>query len=372
MASYGTYLWRTLWPSGLAGLYPHSNTVPWASFLASSAVMLTFTLIAVHLAKVRPYVLAGWTWYLVTLVPVIGLVQAGVQSHADRFTYIPLVGIFVAAAWTADDLARSARARRLAATLCVPIIVAFALVSHRQLDYWKDSVAFWTRAMTQSFEVGDYDAHIAIGRSLHNQKRLTEARAQFTAALRLRPAASEAHYMLGIAQLEAGLSSEAVVSLEESVRLNGGVWESRLALGRTLLVLNRVEDAQPHTSEAVRLRPDSEVTQSAAAEALMRLRRFEEALPNLREAARLAPGSAPARNNLGIALASLGRIDQALPYFEEAVRLDPALENARMSLVQALVRLNRLSEAMSHLQQILQRNPRNDQARALLGQLGGR
>ena len=372
VVSYGTYLWRTVWPSGLAGLYPHSNTVPWASFLASSAVMLTLTVIAMRLAAARPYVLAGWTWYVITLVPVIGLVQAGVQSHADRFTYIPLVGILVATAWTVDDLAQSVRARRLAIVLGIAVIVGLALTAHRQVSYWKDSVTFWTRAMTQSFKVGDYDAHITIGKILHDQKRLTEAHSQFTAAIRLRPAASEAHYLLGLTQLAAGSTPEAVVSLSESVRLNGGMWESRYALGTTLLVLNRVDEAQPHTSEAVRLRPESEATHSAAAEALMRLQRFDEALPNLREAVRLAPGSASNRNNLGIALASLGRIDQALPHFEEAVRLDPASENARMSLVQALVRTKRALEAVPHLQQILQRNPRNDQAKILLGQIAGR
>jgi Flp pilus assembly protein TadD len=338
VVSYGTYLWRTVWPSGLAGLYPHANAVPWSGFLAASGLLLVLSAIAVRLAGARPYVTAGWTWYVVTLGPVIGLVQAGVQSHADRFTYIPLVGIFVAAVWAADDLARSRSARRVSMALGAAAIAGLALVAYRQVGYWKDSVTFWTRAMTLSFDVGDYDAHIAIGRILYDQKRLIEARDQFTAAVRLRPAAPEAHYLLGVTQLEAGSAEAAIAALAESVRLRGDSWESRYALGTALLAVNRAEDALPHASEAVRL----------------------------------APGSAVARNDLGMALASLGRVDQALPHFDEAVRLDPAMENARMNLAQALVRMNRPSEAIPHLQQILQTNPRNDRARVLLAQLGGR
>ena len=216
VVSYGTYVWRSVWPSGLAGLYPHANTVPWPSFLAALVVILVLSVVAVRLARSRPYAFAGWTWYLVTLGPVIGLVQAGVQSHADRFTYIPLIGIFVAAVWTADDLARSARTRRLTMALGAVVITSFALVAHRQVAYWKDSVTFWTRAMTQSFNVGDYDAHITIGKILHEQTRLIEARDQFSAAIRLRPAASEAHYLLGVTQLRAGSTSEALVSLPKA------------------------------------------------------------------------------------------------------------------------------------------------------------
>jgi len=372
VVSYGTYVWRSVWPGGLAGFYPHSNTVPWPSLLAATAVIIALSVLAVRAARARPYVTAGWIWYLVALVPVIGLVQAGVQSRADRFTYVPLIGIFVAAVWAIDDLARSVRARRLTIALGASAIAGFALVAYRHVGYWKDNVTFWTRATTQALNVGDYDAHIAIGKVLHDQQRLAEARAQFAAAIRLRPAAAEAHYLLGVTQLGAGSTDEAVASLAESARLNGGVWESRYALGTTLLALNRVDDALPHLSEAVRLRPDSDATQSAVAEALMKMRRFEEALPHLKEAAKAAPRSARARNNLGIALANLGRLDQALPWFEDALRLDPALENARMNLAQAFVRLNRPLEAIPQLQEIVKANPGNDRARILLRQLEGR
>jgi Tfp pilus assembly protein PilF len=339
VVSYVAYLRQTVWPAGLTVFYPYPPSIP-AYFVAGAlAVLLAITVAVLLAARRRPYLMVGWFWYLGTLVPAIGFVQAGIQARADRFTYVPLIGVFIMAAWGARELAARSRAWRLTlATLGIVVVSASAVGARNQLGVWHDSVTLWTRAMECTLEVGEYDAHVGLGRVLMQQGRLQEALGHFTDAVRLRPDSAESQHSLGL----------------------------------VLLRLNRPDEAIEHFKVAVRIKPDLAEAHAGLGVALSRVGRNSEAIAEYEQAARLQPGLVEVHNNLGALLAGQGRLDEAIAQFDEAVRLNPDFEGARMNLGLALANAGRLEEALRQFQAVLARNPQQALARRAVEQLSRR
>ncbi len=337
--SYVAYLRQMLWPVGLTVFYPYPPSIPAYLVAGALAVLLVVTLAVLRGARRRPYLLVGWFWYLGTMVPVIGFVQAGIQARADRFTYVPLIGIFIMAAWGARELAARSQARRLAlATLGIVVVSASAVGARSQVGTWQDSVTLWTRAMECTLGVGEYDAHVGLGRVLLNQGRLQETLGHFTEAVRLRPDAAE----------------------------------SQRGLGLVLLRLDRPNEAIEHFRAAVKAKPDLAEAHAGLGVAFARTGRTSEAIAEYEQAVRLQPGLIEAHNDLGALLANQGRLNEAITQFDEAVRLNPDFEGARMNLGLALVNAGRLQEALRQFQAVLARNPQNVPARQAVEQLSRR
>ncbi len=231
VVSIVAYLRDALWPTGLTMLYPFPSAVPGYQVAGAAAVLAVISLGVYRLARKEPYLLVGWLWYLGTLVPVAGLVQVGVQARADRYTYVPLIGIFIMVAWGVAALVGRRPVLRVAVSAAaVGAIVGCALTTRVQAGYWKDSVALFTRATTITLHVDEYEAHMSLGTTLGDQGRVDEAREHFAEAVRLRPESDAARCDLGIALARSGRFTDAARELKEALRLNPGNQAARRAL----------------------------------------------------------------------------------------------------------------------------------------------
>lgn len=238
VVSVVAYLGSALWPRGLTVLYPFPESVPGWQVAGALAVLGAVSLIAYRLSSRQPYVCVGWLWYLVMLVPVAGLVQVGLQARADRYTYLPLTGIFIMVAWGGAALVeRRPVLRAVAAGTAAAAVAACAVAAWTQVGFWTDNVTLFTRATMITLNVDEFEAHMSLGTSLGNQGRIDEARQHFSEAARLRPQSDAAHCSLGLALARTGRLDEASREFIEALRLNPANQTARRAsdalLGRS-------------------------------------------------------------------------------------------------------------------------------------------
>ena len=309
LVSYARYLGKTLWPSRLAVFYPYPSAWP-AWQLAGAAVLLAAvtTVAIVHMRR-RPYLLVGWLWFLGMLFPVSGVVQAGSQAMADRFTYLPLIGLFVMAAWGGRDLLARWPVPPPALEACaLALLLALGCTTWRQVGYWHDS----TRLFTHALEVtsANWLAHNNLGDALAREGKLEEATRHFAESVRLEPSNPDAHYNLGVALHRQG----------------------------------RPAEATPHYREALRLAPDYPNAHNNLGVALLDGGEVEQAIDELQQAFLLRQ-DAGTHFNLGLALATRGRTDEAIEHYREAVRLKPDFGAARQHLADALALQPKADEA---------------------------
>jgi protein O-mannosyl-transferase len=254
--SYAAYLRQTFWPMDLAVFYPYPKVLP--AGLAAGAGVLGLMISALVLVKARkaPYLAVGWAWYVVTLLPVIGLIPIGEFSRADRFTYVPLIGVFLMLAWGACELTRGWRhqASVLAAAGCAVIGLCF-VSARQQLGYWKDSEALFRHALAVT--VDNYMAQNCLGSSLDQKGQLDDAIPHYEEATRLQPASAQVHYNLGIALSRKGRLNEAIRQYQEAVRLQPGSTRARNNLGVLLAMTGQLDAAISQFQEVLRLKPDN-------------------------------------------------------------------------------------------------------------------
>jgi Flp pilus assembly protein TadD len=301
LISYCRYLGKIFWPSDLAVYYPHPGYWPLAQVLLAGGLLAGLTVFCVMRRRHQPYLLMGWLWFLGTLVPVIGLVQVGRQSMADRYSYLPSLGVLMLTVWGVHAAVRRWRYHPvLLAVMGTAAVVGCVATTRQQLEYWKNSGTLLqhTLAVTQD----NWFAHKALGAFLLSQGQTDGAIRQFQAALRLNPDDAEACNNLGIAFLDQGQTGRAISQFQNAIRFKPDDAEAHHNLGNVLL-------GQGQTAGAIR---------------------------EFREAIRLKPDDAEARNNLGIALASTGRLDEAVRQFQAALRLKPEDTEVQTNLTRAL------------------------------------
>ncbi len=315
LVSWLWYIGKTLWPSGLACFYPYPASIPlWQTALAA-AVLAAITVAVVRAFRPYPYLAIGWFWFLGTLVPVIGLVQVGAQAHADRYMYVPLVGLAIMAAWGGTDLLRPWP--RLRATLAAAICLACAAAAWVQIGYWQTSGTLFAHALQVT--TGNYIAEHNLGSYLMQQPgQLEPALVHLREAVRLRPESGPAHSDLGaaLAKTPGGLP-EAITELQTAAWLLPDSGIPRQNLARAL-----ADAAEAHYQSGMSLAHAGQPVPAAA--------EFEEAL-------RLEPRMPEAHNNLGVVLSQIpGRESDAIAHFREALRLLPDYDDARYNLDMAL------------------------------------
>jgi tetratricopeptide (TPR) repeat protein len=339
------YLRRALLPLDLAVLYPHPSVMPpswrWAG---ACAVVAGLTLAAARAARRRPWAAAGWLWYLGTLVPVIGLVQVGAQATADRYTYLPLTGIFLAVAWGAGELGRG----RLGPPVCAgaaALLLLCAVLTASQVARWRDSVTLLTHAIAVAEPPGGAPApaaaaflHNALGVTLAREGRLDEAIAQFRRCLAANPHYADALNNLGRALDAKGLPGEALPLYEQAAANDPRNGEILANLGAALLGRGRPAEAARTLREAVAADPGDAAALNSLGLALAALGRTAEAEQALRSATAADPAYAPALYHLARLMLEDGRAAEALPLLRETVRLRPDFVPARALLGEALAR----------------------------------
>ncbi len=334
LVAYASYLLKTVWPFPLAAYYPHPVEIPLGPVLGSALLLVVLSIGVVRLRRGHPYLLVGWGWYLGTLVPVIGLVQVGAQAMADRYTYVPLVGIFIILAWGGHELSAHWRNReRARVALAAGALCALTACTWLQTARWRDTVTLFkhTLEVTQRNPM----AHGILGTALGRRGEVDESIVHYRAALRLRPGLAEAHNNLGIALFRKGELDEAVEHYREALSLKPDHPTAHTNLGAALYTQGRLEEAVAHYREALRMKPDSPETHNNLATALDAQGRVAEAIQHYEEALRLRPSDAKAHKNLGVTLYQQGRFDEAAAHFEAALRIDPADKRARALLRQA-------------------------------------
>lgn len=368
IVSYVAYVGMTIWPSHLGAFYPYRAS-PSALVVAGSALLLAGLTAAVFVgARRRPYLLVGWLWYVGTLTPVIGVVQAGLQSMADRYTYIPLVGLFIVVAWGLGDVASTLSVQRLAIPAAVAAMVACAVKARQQVETWHDSLSLWGNAVatTSNNAYAEYN----LGVVLVESGRLDDGIARFRAALRIDPGYPDVHIDLGNALNERGAVDEAIAQFDTVVRLRPDYAQARVVFGKLLRTRDRDAEAIGQFREAIRLEPSLASAHNELGNALMGDGRYPDAQLEYAEAVRLDPRFPEAHNNLGAVLVRVGKPQDAVGEFLEAVRLKPDDPRFHYNAGLTLEAVGRKTEAIEQLQTVLRAEPSNEAARRALDRLG--
>jgi tetratricopeptide (TPR) repeat protein len=364
VTSVGWYLWKAVWPTGLAAFYPR-QPVALVAAAGCALLLVGVTMAAVRFRRTHPYLLAGWAWYLVGVAPVIGLVQVGEQARADRYTYVPLIGVTIVVAWAAWQAAGRARSARAAlGSGAVIAVVLLAAAAHTQAGYWANSLALWRRAITVT--TGNARAYENLGTALRERGSYHEALAAYAEASRLAPRSAVIHNSMGLVLAKQGRIPEAVRRFEEAVMCAPAFVQGRTNLGNALAAGGRLEEARTQLEEAIRLDPDSADAHVGLGGVLLRLNRLPESRAHFLRAIRLDAALAEAHNGLGGVLATQGRHDDALAKYQEAIRLKPGLVTAHANLALSLIKLGRPEEARRSLEVALRLDPCHDLARQAL------
>jgi protein O-mannosyl-transferase len=371
LISYCRYLGKLFWPVDLAVFYPHPGYWPMAEVLLASGLLLVITVVCIAARRRYPFILMGWLWFVGTLVPVIGLVQAGAVAMADRFTYMPSLGILILAIWGMDELTRRWRYCTMVLSVAGLVVVVLCLgMTRQQLGYWRDSETLFRHALAVTKD--NYLAHKTLGDALFKKRRIDEAISQFQEAIHLKPDYADTHNNLGLALNEKGQVTEAINQLQEAIRLKPDFAEAHNNLGNVLVVKGQTDEAISQFQEAIRLKPDFADAHNNLGTALGGKDQTTEAINQLQEAARLAPNDANIHYNLGIALLKKNQIDEVINQFQEAVRLAPNNANAHYNLGTALGRKGQTDEAISQFQEAIQLKPDYFEAHYNLGTALGR
>ena len=322
VVSYAVYLRRAFWPSDLAIMYPFREQGLPGWEILSSAILLLFLTAAIWAIPRKPYLAAGWFWFLGTLVPVIGLVRIGDQAMADRYAYIPLIGIFIAVVWgIADLLSDHPRAVPFAVTAAVLALVLLAGRTRVQIGFWHDSIALWSHALDVTTD--NFVAHDSLGADLLEQGEVKEAEQHFRAAVEINPRDPFGHLDLGVCQKQRGNLQGAIANFESVLELTPDPSLRSTAFSNLGSLYRRAGDyprARENYGEALRLVPDNRLALTGMGLTTQRMGDVAAAVPYYERAVRSEPSDV-GYALLGQALETIGRNEEAKAAFQKAQRL---------------------------------------------------
>lgn len=327
--AYGWYVWKLIWPFGLGVFYPHPALVdaqPWSRLAIpaaiSAVVLLIISIVAIRLYRRAPWFLFGWLWFLGVMVPMIGIIQVGDQQQADRYSYLPSIGIFLILGCAGSTLAQVSREwKTIVRIVSVLAITGWSVAATYQASYWRDSVSLFSHTLEVTER--NHLAHNNLGFAFLKQGKLPAAVRQFSLAIQAVPNYALAHYNLGVAFDEQGHADAARRELETSLRLNA-------------------RNAQAH---------------QRLASVLMRSGEYSAAITHFRNAVQLAPDDGITCFNLGLALAKSQQTEEAIYWLKIAHHLQPTHQETILGLALALRQSGQQPEAIAVLQQFLEQNP---------------
>lgn len=369
VAAYVGYLRQMIWPAGLAVFYPHpGNSLPGWRTLLDLLLLAAISAGALACARKRPYVLVGWLWYLGMLVPVIGLLQVGEQAMADRYTYLPQIGLYLALAWWWADVAGAHLSRRWASTVPLVLLAALLVCARRQVSYWRDSEKLWSHALECTPD--NYTAYCSLGTEMLNRGLATEAVDQYRRALKVRSDYPIAHNNLGLALAACGKHGEAIAQYQVALEIAPRYADALCNLGFELERRGLTNQAAIYYAEALGAEPDHAEAHVNLGNLLRGSGQIGKAIHHYREALRSKPAFALAHNGLGAALFQNGQTEEGIAHLQKAVELSPGCADARGNLSiahnalgLALAHRGQFDEAIAHFQRALDIKPENADAR---------
>ena len=388
---YVAYLGKTFWPVNLAAVYPRWPMASYWPALGAGVLLALLTAGALWGARrEQPWLAVGWFWFLGTLLPTIGLVQVGMQVMADRFLYLPQVGLCIAVAWelswAVQGLCGDSPSQRCLSGVEGALLVAGLMAcAWQQAAYWKDDETLWSHTLActsknwfahtnlgnaligrgqveeaiahyrKALEINpDYAlAHNNLGLTLASHGRFDEALVHYRKALEIRPDFAEAHNDLGLALADHGQVEKAIAQYRKALEINPDYADARYNLGTVLAGLGQVDEAIAHYRKALETKPDHARAHNNLANALLGRGQVDEAIAHYRKALEINPDYIDARYNLGTALAGRGQVDEAITHFRKILEIQPEYARAWIGLGDALAGRGRLGEALEHYQKAL-------------------
>ncbi len=385
------YLRQMVWPAHLAPFYPHPQGTLSLWIVASClAGLVAVSLLAFFARRKHPYLVTGWLWYLGLLVPVIGLLQVGWQAHADRYTYLPQIGIYLAIVWGVAELSVTWRARRLIlGTAAAAVIILLMALSWRQVGYWSSSVRLWQHTLavttdndvaerglgTEMLRLGHVEEAIAHNRealrirprdpngqtnlanALLKKQEYPEAIQLYREVLRSRPNDNEMHRNLGKALYQSGATEESLAEFHEALRLKPGDSDAAYSLGNAYLEKGDAKAAIPYFNKAIAANAKNVAAHYNLAVALQRDGQLEQAIAQFRKTLQLEPQKIDARNNLAIALLRSGKTQEAMAEWKETLRIQPGNAEMHNNLAVALLAEGRIADAIGEWRETLRLQP---------------
>lgn len=363
---------KSFWPAKLAVFYPLPHAVPPWKGAGAAALLAAVTLLALLRLRRSPWLAVGWLWFLGMLVPVIGLLQVGRQGMADRYTYLPSIGLFLALVWEAAELAEAVKIATLRravhaalATATIALLAVLSVVCRRQVDTWKDSATLFrhaiavtdgnylahlnlgialSRAGQEQGAIAEYnralaiqpnmvEAQAALGTILHRQGHDTAALPHLQRAVQLRPDNAQVRHTLAITLEDLGRHDAAIAQLRKAVELSPRFAEAHYGLGSLLQKKGKTGEALEHYRIALDINPGLTDLYAPTAALFAARGQLAEAARLLTEAVRRQPGSALFAYNLAVTLERMGRIDEARGSYARALEIDPHLSAARERLM---------------------------------------
>ena len=356
LVSYCRYLGKIFWPADLAIFYPHPGYWPWGRLLLAGVFLSGVSMLLFVKRKRYPCLLFGWLWFVGTLVPVIQLVQSGEQAMADRFTYIPSLGVTILAIWGTYEPTRGLRYQKIALSVAGLAAVILCLgLTRQQLWYWKDNETLYRHALAVT--ENNYMAHNNLGVVLDKKGQTEEAIRQYRQAIRIKPNFALAHYNLGVVLYEIGQTEEAIREYRETIRYIPSDALVHNNLANALVAQGRTDEAINQYQEAIRLKPDDFFAHSNLGVAFFNRGQPDNAISEYQKAIRLKPDSFEACYNLGNVLFKTGQIDEAIRQYREAIRIKPNFVEAHDNLGLALGRDGKIDEAITQFQETLRLKP---------------
>ncbi|MGA2172869.1 MAG: tetratricopeptide repeat protein [Sedimentisphaerales bacterium] len=366
ICSYPGYIGKMIWPSRLAALYPYTiGQIPTARAVIYAAALVLITVFLIYQGRKYRYLIVGWFWYLVTLVPVIGIVQVGAQAMADRYTYVPLTGLFIIIAFGAAEVTRKIPFGKFIVTACA-IVVLFgcAMTASAQMKHWKDSFTLFdhTLAVTENNYVmlnnyanvvseqgrpaeavkyfveamrllpNSADIHNNYANTLKDLGRVDEAVEEYRIALKLNPSSAMPHYNLAVELAGKGDYNEAIEQYKIAVNLKPDFVEAYCNIGCVLSLKGQPAQAIEYFEKGLRIEPNDILAHGQLAMALANTGRIEEAIEHCRIVLAARPNDVEMHTNLGILLERQGKIDEAIEHYRKALQIDPNHQKARDNL----------------------------------------
>lgn len=356
LTSYITYLVQLVWPENLAVYYPYRIDIPAWQTVGAGTLLFLITLLGVLAARRFPYFLTGWLWYLGMLVPVIGLVQVGGQSHADRYTYLPQIGLSLAIVWAMRDLTAFWHWRRpVLVVASFGVIAALTGCAWKQTSYWRNDESLWEHAIACTS--GNYTAHNNLGYVLAAEGRTTEAIEHYQRALEINPDCAESDNNLGTVFLDQGQLDKALGYYRQALAIDPNFAEAHNNLGILLSKQGKTAEAIEHYQKAIELNPNRAEFYNNLGKLFATQGHAARAMAQFHKALEVEPDNAKVQYNLANVAFAQERWDEAVEYYQQALKQMPDSTHAHYQLGLALQCRGQYAAAIAQFQKVLELDP---------------
>ena len=357
LVSYVAYIGKIILPRKLAVFYPYPQEVAVYQALGAALFLICVSIVLIWVFRNRPYLGIGWLWFVGTLVPVAGFMQAGLwPAMADRWAYVPLIGLGIITAWGVGDIAAGWHLRTSMVAFAAGVYLsALTVCTWLQVGYWHNSYTLFTHALNVTSD--NYIAHLNLGNVCLKEQDVHQAISHYNKAIAIHKDYAEAHYNLGIAL---GLQEEydkAISQYHTALRLKKDHWKARFHLANALARSGQLDEAISQYEKVIELRPDDPEVHNNFALALVRKGRIDEAIEHYNRCLAIEPNSVEVLNNMANALAEQKKLGQAVAHFKKALSLNPDFVQTYYNLANVLAEAGQLDEATVYYRSAIQLDP---------------